>query len=146
MFNELKPNTSVFSYFKNIIVKTLIHFKGIRIFEQNSTLKDNICNSILIGHTTITTTDGSELVFSFYKKIYKDKIYKRGNVKHETFIGYGIECHFDDSFPDALRQFNNLKFVVKQNFLLLAEEKAILHLLMEIYISFINNENSKAYT
>lgn len=142
MFNDLNSNRTIFSYFKNIAVKILIHYKGIRIFEQNSLLKDSNCNSILIGQTSIRTTDNSQLVFSFYKKIYKDKIYKRGKLNHETFIGYGIECHFDDNFPDHLRRFNNLKFVTKNTFLKLAEEKVILHMLMEIYVGFINNENS----
>lgn len=134
-------------YIKNLIVKFLIHHEGIRFYEQN--VSDFVAHNndvSFIGTTTIRTRDLKELKFMFYRKTYKDRIFRKGKVTHQVFIGYGVECLFDDSFPDYLTKYNNLKFVVRQRYLKWAEEKVVLYILMNIFVDFIIEEKNKGVT
>lgn len=126
--------------FFKLILKFIIHMYGLRFFKQPMTAK-----TVVLGTTTLTLTNGSELKFTFYKQSYNDVVYKRGYVSRQTYVGYIIGCDFDDNFPEHLAKYNNLKFTLHRSIFHswlfdYIDEEAIAHLLMDFYVRFIENE------
>lgn len=131
---------SLFGLIKYTLARAFIYFTGIRIYEQPS---NSLKGEILVGQTLITSVMDTKLEFNFYRKKYTDLIYKRGKIRTEVFIGYSIECKFDDSFVSSMHRYNNLKFVLRQTSLDIIPEKDILYLLMEFFVTFMANEMHK---
>jgi hypothetical protein len=132
---------TAFELIRDFIIKQFIRLVGLRFYEQAS--GDSGHGETLVGQSDIRSLAHTSVQFRFYRKTYRDIIYKRGKVRTEVFIGYSIECTFDDSFSHVLKSYNNLKFVVRQKSLRYIQEKAMMHILVEFYLEFITNEIKK---
>jgi hypothetical protein len=133
------------THIHHFLFRLLVYFKGINFFKI-----DDMSEAQLVSTGTFIVGYNKSISFRFYKKSYEDIVYKRGYIRPETFIGYMVECNFDYTFPQSLREFNNLKFVLKKNKLFSnLKEENILHFLIEFYIDYIrhnlseDNEDSK---
>lgn len=121
------------SKINDYLFRLFVYYKGVKFFKI-----DDLSNAALVSSGTFLINGHKSLRFCFYKKSYEDVVYKRGFVEKETLTGYMVECEFDESFPQNLREFNNMKFVIRNSPLFSKlSEKFIMHFLIEFYIDYI---------
>lgn len=130
---------AVMTYIHHLLFRLFVYFKGINFFKI-----DDVLGATLVSCGTFIVSDEKKIQFKFYKKTYEDIIYKRGSISKEHLVGYMVECAFDASFPANLREFNNMKFVLRNNFLFCKlDEDIILHFLIEFYVDYIKHNLPK---
>lgn len=128
-------HVAVMTYLHHLLFRLLVYLKGINFFKI-----DDMIGASLVSSGTFVVTENRHIHFNFYKQTYEDIVYKRGNVSKETLVGYIVECTFDPSFPKNLRDFNNMKFVLRNSFLFSKlNEDIILHFLIEFYVDYIKH-------
>jgi hypothetical protein len=120
---------------QKLLFRIYLYFKGIRFYETEC-----IPKSPEFRRAVFDTVNKKTVEFFFYREICEDLIFRRGKLSKETFIGYVIQARFDNSFPDRIVHFNNMKFFFNSKNILFQDESQICDIMLHIYLDFLKAE------
>lgn len=109
-----------------------LYFKGITFFKTSTVpLRAEFIRA------EFRTVQGLSIQFSFYRETFVDLVYKRKMFKRKNYVGFIIQAHFDDRFPEKLTTMNSMKFLFKDSILSVLSDRLVSSMLLDLYLEYI---------
>ena len=122
-----------------MVIKALIHLRGLTFYETEITPKSNCYRKL-----EIETVHGHDVHFFFYEEEMNDVRYRFGRFSHNKTRICLIQANFDDDMPPLVRKYNNLKIMIGKNDFFFNDEELLIEVLMSAYLDFILDKEREA--
>lgn len=130
---------SLTKFLKKMVIKALIHLRGLTFYETEITPKSNCYRKL-----EIETVHGHDVHFFFYEEEMNDVRYRFGRFSHNKTRICLIQANFDDDMPPLVRKYNNLKIMIGKNDFFFNDEDLLIEVLMSAYLDFILDKEREA--
>lgn len=130
---------SLRKFLKKMVIKALIHLRGLTFYETEITPKSNCYRKL-----EIETVHGHDVHFFFYEEEMNDVRYRFGRFSHNKTRICLIQANFDDDMPPLVRKYNNLKIMIGKNDFFFNDEELLIEVLMSAYLDFILDKEREA--
>jgi len=122
----------IYYYFVLAYIKTILFFKGFRVFEdQNPIVADP--SRFYRFHTDTEKT----ISFTLYKVSKKTIVYKFGFFKLKRSINYFLKIEVENGLPDYLTKYNRMKLESIGFYIPEKEEDLFLQVLVNKYMDYV---------
>ena len=130
---------SLQKFFKKMVIKALIHMRGLTFYETQITPKSNCYRKL-----EIQTVYGHQVNFFFYEEELHDVHYRFGRFSHDKTRICLIQANFGDDMPPLVRKYNNLKIMIGKNDFFFNDEELLTEVLLSAYLDFILDKEKEA--